>query len=361
MSRPLIYLTGGDTQGWALDSEIDTTRSALNFVVFTNIIQSSIIHSVYWPKLLTIPRQLFLGKKVICHMTHDPRVAFENPNFEKVTQFVTLWIAHSTGAKVELEKHGLKALTIPYILDNKKFFPLAKNSQEVQSSYDKWNIPRESYLIGSFQRDTEGADLSLPKLMKGPDIFLDIVRAVYKEKRNIHVILAGPRRFWLKKQLSEAGIPFTYIGKEITDRDDYPVNILAQEEINVLYNLIDIYLVTSRLEGGPVSILEASAAKCKILSTDVGIARDILSPKCLYNTASEANDLILRDISSNMLADTVNYHFETVKQNLPENVRKLWKVAYQEVCAMPVIERKDVENLPGLKDYLFKRLKRYLR
>jgi glycosyltransferase involved in cell wall biosynthesis len=361
MNRPQVYLTGGDTQGWALDSELETTRTALDFVSFTNIIQSTIIHSVYWPKLLTIPRQLISGKRVICHMTHDPRAAFEHPNFEKAAQFVTLWIAHSTGAKAELEEYGLKVLPIPYILDNKKFFPLAKNCQEVQDIYTNWKIPRDTYLIGSFQRDTEGADLSSPKLVKGPDIFLDIVKEVYKEKKNMHVILAGPRRFWLKKELNEAGIPYTFIGKEVTDRDDYPDNILAKEDINILYNLIDIYLVTSRFEGGPLSIIEAAAAKCKILSTDVGIASDILSPKCLYNVPSEASDLILGDISSNMLVDTVNDNYESVKQNLAENVRELWKGAYQEVCKMPVIKRKDVKNLPGLQDYLGKRLKRFFR
>ena len=37
-------------------------------------------------------------------------------------------------------------------------------------------------LVGSFQRDTEGSDLISPKLIKGPDIFIEIVKNMYQQK-----------------------------------------------------------------------------------------------------------------------------------------------------------------------------------
>ena len=44
----------------------------------------------------------------------------------------------------------------------------------------KYNIAQESYLVGSFQRDTEGADLKSPKLSKGL-IVITIVKVLSKE------------------------------------------------------------------------------------------------------------------------------------------------------------------------------------
>ena len=50
------------------------------------------------------------------------------------------------------------------------------------------------------------------------------------------------------------------------------------EEINELYNILNLYIVASRYEGGPQSILECSLTRTPIISTDVGIASEILSP-----------------------------------------------------------------------------------
>ena len=42
-------------------------------------------------------------------------------------------------------------------------------------------------LIGSFQRDTEGKDLTSPKLIKGPDIFVEIVKKISLKNPNLKV------------------------------------------------------------------------------------------------------------------------------------------------------------------------------
>ena len=53
--------------------------------------------------------------------------------------------------------------------------------------------------------------------------------------------------------------------------------------LNKLYNLLDLYLVTSRIEGGPQAILECAITKTPILSTDVGVAGEILHSDSLYD------------------------------------------------------------------------------
>ena len=46
----------------------------------------------------------------------------------------------------------------------------------------KFGVAEDSFLVGSFQRDTEGSDLISPKLIKGPDRFIEIVK--YYEAKN---------------------------------------------------------------------------------------------------------------------------------------------------------------------------------
>ena len=46
---------------------------------------------------------------------------------------------------------------------------------------------------------------------------------------------------------------------------------------------MDLYVVSSRVEGGPQSILECSITKTPIISTDVGIAAEILSPSSIFS------------------------------------------------------------------------------
>ena len=52
--------------------------------------------------------------------------------------------------------------------------------------------------------------------------------------------------------------------------------------VNKLYNILDLYLVTSRIEGGPQAILECALTKTPILSTDVGVASEILDRKSIF-------------------------------------------------------------------------------
>ena len=53
-------------------------------------------------------------------------------------------------------------------------------------------------------------------------------------------------------------------------------------KIRQLYNILNLYIVSSRFEGGPQSIMECAVTKTPIISTDVGIASEILSPQSIY-------------------------------------------------------------------------------
>ncbi len=133
------------------------------------------------------------------------------------------------------------------------------------------NLPSDKFIVGSFQRDTEGHDLVSPKLSKGPDRFCDYVEKLKKLGKDVHVLLGGWRRQYVINRLTKKGIPFTYLEQP------------AIAKVNLMYNSCDLYVVGSRYEGVPQAILECAATKTPIVSTDVGIADEILHPKCVID------------------------------------------------------------------------------
>ncbi|MFX0135558.1 MAG: glycosyltransferase [Candidatus Hodarchaeota archaeon] len=329
-----VFLTGGDSVRWATADDLNLLQKCLSsFCEFTDLQNCNIIHSVTWYGLVNIDPKYLSEKYVITHISHDIKIMLMQPRFLRVLPFVDRWIVMSKRAKRMLDESYLVGDYVPYYVDIKKFHRLDKNEPKFDELRTKYNIPSDKYLVGSFQRDTEGIDLKTPKYMKGPDVFFEIIKRLYQHKKNICVILAGPRRFWLLRQLSRNSIPFIYVGKMLDEvEDDIHINTLPQETINYLYNMIDLYLVTSRLEGGPKAITECSAAKCKIISTNVGQSADILMPETIYSDPIEGLDLILNDIETNELSDAVepNYNKIIEDHNL-EIVERYWRRIYREL------------------------------
>lgn len=142
--------------------------------------------------------------------------------------------------------------------------------KDKKSIRNKYNFSENSYLIGSFQKDTEGLT-DKPKLSKGPDIFINIIGDMYKTNSNIEVILTGLRRTYIINRLEELGIKYHYF------------NMISLEKINELYNCLDLYVVSSRYEGGPRSIFEAGLTNTPIISTKVGIAPEVLDINSIYD------------------------------------------------------------------------------
>ncbi|MCB0121910.1 MAG: hypothetical protein KDE58_06675, partial [Caldilineaceae bacterium] len=266
MAKPRVYLTGGDNMNWALDDDLRMTHQAIQELVeFTSLKECDVVHSMWWAELGEIPDDLLLGKRIICHVPGEPFRYLKHPAFSAMMDKVGLWIGQNQQAVAQLNALRVANRYIPYAVNADLFHPLPPTDPQLAALRQTWAIPDDRYLIVNFHRDTEGSDLTEPKLVKGPDIFAEIVHLLNQRGQNIHVVLAGPRRFWLRRRLEALGVPYTYIGKEVTGQDDIAINILPQSELNLLYNLGDLYIVSSRSEGGPRSILEAALARCKMI------------------------------------------------------------------------------------------------
>ncbi|OQX15357.1 MAG: glycosyl transferase family 1 [Desulfobulbaceae bacterium A2] len=126
-------------------------------------------------------------------------------------------------------------------------------------------LPESATVIGSFQKDGVGWEDGLePKLIKGPDVLLQTIERLNSEVKNLTVLLSGPARGYVKQGLSRLGIPFKHIFFK-----DY-ISLCR------IYQALDLYLVTSREEGGPKSVLESMASGVPLVSTRVGQAVDLI-------------------------------------------------------------------------------------
>ncbi len=90
--------------------------------------------------------------------------------------------------KKDLMKYGLnedKIVIIPIGINLEIFKNL--NEEERKNIKNKINLPSDKIIIGSFQKDGNGWGEGLePKLIKGPDVFCDVVEKLAK-KYPIHI------------------------------------------------------------------------------------------------------------------------------------------------------------------------------
>lgn len=324
-----VYITPGDKMGWAVDDDRRQLLAVLEGVAEPSSLEDAeIIHSVWWERLGAVlsRRQ---GRRLLCNLTGEPRRCLYRSAFRRMLRYVDLWLAPSWQAYDQMRAAGLPVAHVPYTVDTTVFRRLP--AAEIEEVRRQWELPADRYLIGSFQRDTEGSNLTSPKIVKGPDLFADLVVRLHRAGLPIHVVLAGPRRFWLRRQLESQGVPFTYTCKSLRPGDDVHRNVLDRATMNGLYNIIDLYAVTSRSEGGPKAILEAAAVGAPIVSSWVGQAPDVLAGACLYRTNTEAAAIIRRDIEQRWLRRFCEFHLAAVyARHTPERARDKLRETYED-------------------------------
>lgn len=251
----------------------------------------------------SLKKEKLINKKVLCTIHHIDLDKFDKKEQEEFylrDEVVDEYHVPSLTSYKQLKNFTDKKInSIPFWIDSNKFFEIDDKS----NLRKKYKIPEEKFVVGSFQRDTEGEDLISPKLSKGPDKFIKYINEMTIENKDIFVLLSGYRRQYIIQQLNFLNIDYMYFEKPSTS------------VLNELYNTLDLYLVGSRVEGGPQSIMECGLIKVPIISTNVGLAKEILSKKSIIK-----NDI-------NFALPDVDYASKKVEEYvIPKGINKFEKM-----------------------------------
>jgi len=241
-----------------------------NSDISTKFIKKSDLIWVIAPWMQNISQSMLEQKKAICtihHIDFDKFDLDKEKEFYKLDKNINAYHAVSKKTKVDLQKLTEKKIySIPFWVNQNIFYKLNDKSKVRK----KLSLDSKRYLVGSFQRDTEGHGKLSPKLSKGPDRLIEIYDQINKIKPNFSVVLTGYRRDYIIQELKNRNIHYYYFPK---------VNF---SKLNMLYNSLDLYVVASRVEGGPVSIMETSLTGTPLISTNVGLASEILHKDSIY-------------------------------------------------------------------------------
>ena len=143
-------------------------------------------------------------------------------------------------------------------------FPLVDATSRVAARREL-GLPETAFVVGSFQKDGVGWGEGLePKLVKGPDVFVAAVERLHAAVPELHVLLTGPARGYVRRELDRLGVPYVHLSAR------------TRAELARAYHALDVYLVSSRQEGGPKAVLESMAAGVPLVSTRVGQAQEIV-------------------------------------------------------------------------------------
>lgn len=124
----------------------------------------------------------------------------------------------------------------------------------------KYNIPKDAFVIGfSAKRSSDSCS------RKGVNILEQLITQSNVKYPSVWWVIRGPGWQSLVEQQSKLGARITHL----------PF-LLEKRDVAESYKLMDAYIVTSRIEGGPVPLFEAMSCGLSCISTKVGLAPEII-------------------------------------------------------------------------------------
>jgi glycosyltransferase involved in cell wall biosynthesis len=159
---------------------------------------------------------------------------------------------HRRGADIS------KVFCVFYGVDANQFKPAT--DAERSGVRKKLGIPPHETVIGFF-----GKNSSNEHDRKGINVFTKAILALRQRMPGLIILIVGPGWKELVSSINSSGVKciwFPFV------RDD--------EDLATMYGALDFYWVTARIEGGPVTLLEAMSSEVCCLTTPVGVAREIV-------------------------------------------------------------------------------------
>ncbi len=213
------------------------------------------------------------------------------PNLLKNSNAI-ISLTKSTSEEIKCYFNSDKYFVIPNGIDVAKFI---HNKENINEYRKKYGIPKDSIIISFFGRLEQA---------KGIIELTDAMKIILKNFNNIFFIVigGGTLKNNLEKKLNnyKEKVLFT--------------NWVPQNLIHELYAITDIFILPSKREALPITILEAMASSLFIITTPVGGIPDIL--------IDYKNKIFLKDVSiesiNNCLEELLlkynkeNYYYEKI-------------------------------------------------
>jgi len=227
-----------------------------------------------------LPQSLLVKKKVITTVHHIVPEKFgpgDLANFQQRDAVTTVYHVYNRRTFDFIRPLTIKPIHLIQYWANQKIWRPTGTRDDLRK---KHGLPLDKYLIGSFQRDTEGSGIPMgifsPKLEKGPDLLADAIISFKEKNADVEVVLAGWRRQYIMQRLDTAGVKYHYL------------ELPGQRAINELYQTLDLYPVTARTEGGPQALIECGLLNVPVVSRPVGIAEQVLPSEAISDNVVEA-------------------------------------------------------------------------
>jgi len=270
----------GDDIGWSIDD--DTARLArtvrrLGYRVFPGswahfAKHQAVFHAEHFGALR--PRWLESSHRLGLSYFHGRPDTPGYPEFDEAyaalrgnaARVDRVQVTHGEMEELVLEAgvDPAKVFRIPIGVDI-EHFPLA-DAQTRAEARRELGLPDSAFVVGSFQKDGVGWGEGLePKQIKGPDTLVATLERLRARIPDLAVLLTGPARGYVRRELERVGIPYRY------------ANLKSRERLARAYHALDVYLVTSRQEGGPKSVLESMATGAPLVTTRVGQAPELVA------------------------------------------------------------------------------------
>lgn len=125
----------------------------------------------------------------------------------------------------------------------------------------RFNIPEQAFTLGFVGSKTSDFEMG----RKGLDVLHRALIALKTHIPQLHICFLGIGWQEEVKQLKAVGISASYVG------------FIAKSELPIFYSSIDVYVMTSQVEGGPCTVLEAMACETPVIATRVGLVPLVVS------------------------------------------------------------------------------------
>ncbi len=148
--------------------------------------------------------------------------------------------------------------------------------------------------------------------IKGHETFIKAAKILSKR-------ISSPRFIMIGSHLDDSNYELTKIIK--TNGLNNSIELYGEEELDIrkYYQMMDIYICSSWSESFSLTIVESALQGIPIISTDVGIIRDIVDDK---NLISEIGDS--KAIAKSVL-DLLDYRNEVIEAQLKDNFQRATK------------------------------------